>query len=180
MTTDESNTNDLTMAPSSPSADDASAECQLPAELFIAKSQDGSYTPPHPDPTLLQAIKLAAPSDVDNYCRNTYDSTNGFVDTVPYNTNGECGNWQQQYRELHQQRLKELEMMQNGLLDQLQEPPRFISYLCREVATVGNRGCGGLADRMSGTIVCLHYYLHEYLNMIPNRHDIYLLFRSSY
>lgn len=161
MTTDDTNTtNDLTMAPPSTAADDAStadAECQLPTELFIAKSEDGSYTPPHPDPTLLQAIRLAAPSDVENYCRNTYDRTTGFVDTAPYNTNGECGIWQQQYRELHQRRLKELEMMQQGQLDELAEPPRFISYLCREVATVGNRGCGGLADRMSGMYIdCLH------------------------
>ncbi|KAI7882490.1 hypothetical protein K492DRAFT_229934 [Lichtheimia hyalospora FSU 10163] len=163
MTTDDSNVNELEMASPStvddPSTVVADPECQLPPELFIAKSQDGSYTPPHPDPTLLQAIKLAAPGDVDNYCRNTYDRTNGFVDTVPYNVNGECGNWQQQYHTLHQQRLKQLEMMQNGQLDALTEPPRFISYLCREVATVGNRGCGGLADRMSGMISTFFYAL---------------------
>lgn len=124
--------------------------CELPSELFIVSSEDGSYTPPSPDPTLLEAIRHASFNDIDSYCRNVYNPTKGFSDATPYNTRGECGNWQQRYQQLHRQRVEQLELIRQGKVDDVKTPPEFVSYLCREVPVKGNRGCGGLADRMNG------------------------------
>ena len=116
----------------------------------MVSSEDGSYTPPNPDPTLLEAVRHATYNDIDNYCRNVYDPKKGFNSETLYNTNGECGNWQQQYQQLHQQRLEQVELIKQGNIDAVKERPEFVSYLCREVPVKGNRGCGGLADRMNG------------------------------
>lgn len=132
--------------------DNSGESCELPDELVIPESEDGSYTPPGPDPTLLKALQLVAPADKDRYCRDVWDAQRGFTDVMPYNVNGECGNWQQKYTALHQRRLQQLELIRANKLADLEEEPRFISYYCKEVAVNGNRGCGGLADRMSGNV----------------------------
>lgn len=124
--------------------------CELPSELSLVSSEDGTYTPPNPDATLLEAIHHATYNDIDSYCRNVYSPTKGFNDATLYNTHGECGNWQQRYRQLHQERLEQFELIKQGNFDAVKEPPQFVSYLCREVPVKGNRGCGGLADRMNG------------------------------
>ncbi|CDH55753.1 proteophosphoglycan ppg4 [Lichtheimia corymbifera JMRC:FSU:9682] len=133
--------------------------CELPSELFIVSSEDGTYTPPNPDATLLEAIHHATYNDIDSYCRNIYSPTKGFSDATIYNTHGECGNWQQRYQQLHQERLEQFELIKQGKIDAVKEPPQFVSYLCREVPVKGNRGCGGLADRMNGMISTFFYAL---------------------
>ncbi|KAI9319967.1 hypothetical protein BX666DRAFT_2018108 [Dichotomocladium elegans] len=136
------------------------ATCELPNELFIAKSEDGSYTPPAPDPSLLNAVRLIAPEDVEKYCKNAYDPQHGFQDAMTYNVHGECGNWQESYRAQQKQRLEQLEKLKTGdLVNPAKEAPRFISYLCMKVPVNSNRGCGGLADRMSGMISTFFFAL---------------------
>lgn len=126
--------------------------CQLPEALYIPKSEDGTYTPPGPDPTLLKALRGASADDLDYYCRNVYDPVHGFTDVFPYNVNGECGTWQQEFTASQNEKLKQLERMKAGEVLAPEEVPRFASYLCKEVPENGNRGCGGLADRMSGKL----------------------------
>ena len=118
--------------------------------MYINPTEDGTYTPPSPDMSLLNAIHQASPEDIDSYCRNVYDREHGFNAATPYNENGKCGKWQDEYTALHQRRLEQLELIRNGKADELEETPLFISYLCKEVPVNGNRGCGGTADRMSG------------------------------
>ncbi|KAI9277256.1 hypothetical protein BDA99DRAFT_545222 [Phascolomyces articulosus] len=144
-----------------PKEEDTSEEgtCVLPDELYISPTEDGTYTPPHPDTSLLNAIQQASPEDIDYYCKNVYDREYGFDATTPYNEHGECGKWQEEYTALHQRRREQLELIQQGRANEVEEQPLFISYLCKEVPVNGNRGCGGTADRMSGMISTFFYGL---------------------
>ncbi|KAI8139663.1 hypothetical protein BJV82DRAFT_543928 [Fennellomyces sp. T-0311] len=145
--------------PSTAFEDNESDICTLPDELYINPSEDGTYTPPHPDTSLLNAVLKASDEDIESYCRTAYEPEHGFVEAMPYNEKGECGNWQAEYTALHQRRLEELALLKDGKGDELTEPPRFVSYLCKEVPVNGNRGCGGTADRMSGMISTFFYGL---------------------
>ncbi|KAI9306923.1 hypothetical protein BJ944DRAFT_159010 [Cunninghamella echinulata] len=122
--------------------------CQLPSKLWISKSEDNSYTPPHPHASVLKAVELLQKEDYNTYCQH-WDPIKGFDDVIPYNSLGDCGNWQKKYIELHQKRLEQLERIKAGDFESLvhEDRPLYVSYLCKEVVT--NRGCGGLADRMS-------------------------------
>lgn len=126
-------------------------ECRLPSALHMPQSPNGQYTPPAPHESVLRAVKLAHPDDVDAYCQH-WDPVQGFDDVIPYNTHGECGNWQDKYTGLHQQRLEQLERLKSGDIESFShdDTPLYVSYLCKEVPANSNRGCGGLADRMSG------------------------------
>ncbi|KAI7853717.1 hypothetical protein BDC45DRAFT_441728 [Circinella umbellata] len=133
--------------------------CILPDELYISPTEDGTYTPPSPDVSLLNSIRQASPEDIDSYCRNVFDREHGFNAATPYNEDGKCGKWQDEYTALHQRRLEQLELIRDGKADEVEEAPLFISYLCKEVPVNGNRGCGGTADRMSGMISTFFYGL---------------------
>ncbi|KAG0164295.1 hypothetical protein DFQ28_005327 [Apophysomyces sp. BC1034] len=136
-------------------------ECTLPDTIVLATSEDGSYTPPPPDHSLLEAVEYVSETDRAAYCKG-WDPKKGFTDEIPYNVDGECGNWQEKYTALHQRRMEQLERIKAGDFDSFkneQDKPLYISYLCKEVPTVGNRGCGGLADRMSGMISTFFYAL---------------------
>ncbi|KAI9490185.1 hypothetical protein BDB00DRAFT_961212 [Zychaea mexicana] len=133
--------------------------CILPDELYINPSEDGTYTPPGPDTSLLNAIQQASAEDIDSYCRNVFEPEYGFNPATPYNEKGECGTWQEEYTALHQRRLQQMELIRNGQGGDLEEEPLFVSYLCKEVPVNGNRGCGGTADRMSGMISTFFYGL---------------------
>ncbi|CAO3588906.1 unnamed protein product [Absidia cylindrospora] len=135
-------------------------ECRLPSSLHIPSSGKGQYTPPAPHDSVLKAVKLAHQDDIDAYCQH-WDPVQGFDPVIPYNTHGECGNWQDKYTELHQQRLEQLERLKAGDIESFthDDPPLYVSYLCKEVPANSNRGCGGLADRMSGMISTFFYAL---------------------
>ncbi|KAF7731593.1 hypothetical protein EC973_009357 [Apophysomyces ossiformis] len=136
-------------------------DCRLPHKIVITQSEDGSYTPPAPHQSLLEAVNYVEKTDYAAYCAS-WDPSHGFSDEFPYNVDGECGNWQKKYTELHQRRMEQLERIKSGDLEDFKnekDKPRYISYLCKEVPTNGNRGCGGLADRMSGMISTFFYAL---------------------
>ncbi|KAI8096348.1 uncharacterized protein BX664DRAFT_355719 [Halteromyces radiatus] len=134
-------------------------ECRLPSKLFI-KSEKGLYSPPDPHPSVLKALQFVTEEDYNAYCQN-WDPLKGFTDVIPYNTREECGNWQKKYQELHEQRLEQLERLKAGDFESFShdDKPLYVSYLCKEVPTNSNRGCGGLADRMSGMISTFFYAL---------------------
>ncbi|KAI8391809.1 uncharacterized protein BYT42DRAFT_558149 [Radiomyces spectabilis] len=135
-------------------------KCQLPSKIMLPMSPDGTYSPPSPDDSLLKVLEYVAPDDYDKYCQS-WDPVSGFTDEIPYNKNGECGTWQAKYRALHERRLEQLERLKAGDLESFQheDKPMFISYYCKEVPKNSNRGCGGLADRMSGMISTFFYGL---------------------
>ncbi|CAO3619989.1 unnamed protein product [Cunninghamella blakesleeana] len=132
--------------------------CQLPKKLWIPKSEDNTYTPPFPHESVLKALELVPQQDYNEYCQH-WDPEKGFDDEIPYDSLGKCGNWQKKYKELHEKRLEQLERIKAGDYDSLvhEDRPLYVSYLCKQVVT--NRGCGGLADRMSGMISTLFYAL---------------------
>jgi hypothetical protein len=126
-------------------------QCRLPTSLFIPKSNDGQYTPPGPHASVLKALAFVTKDDYDSYCQH-WDPVKGFDDVIPYNVHGECGNWQKKYQELHERRLEQLERLKADDIESFSHDdiPVYVSYLCKEVPANSNRGCGGLADRMSG------------------------------
>ncbi|KAI8991276.1 hypothetical protein BDF20DRAFT_909080 [Mycotypha africana] len=140
-------------------------KCYLPNELKIRKSEDGTYTPPSPHYSLLRAVHFASNEEYQKYCQ-LYDTVlDTFSDVWPYNQNGECGNWQKQYIGLHKKNMKMLKNYQAGIFPDkkdaamIENRPRFVSYICKEVPKDSNRGCGGLADRMGGMISTFFYAL---------------------
>ncbi|KAG1149119.1 hypothetical protein G6F37_000782 [Rhizopus arrhizus] len=137
-------------------------QCQLPNEILIEKPTDGSYAPPSPHPSLLQAVGYASRDEYENYCKQYDETQGGFTDEWKYNKDGECGNWQEKYIKLHKKNMNILEKYKNDEFPsdiKVEERPRFISYLCKEVPKDSNRGCGGLADRMGGMISTFFYAL---------------------
>ncbi|KAI9281529.1 hypothetical protein BY458DRAFT_531462 [Sporodiniella umbellata] len=123
--------------------------------------KDGSYAPPAPHHSLLSAVQAMSKEAYGSYCRQYDPTQGGFSSVWQYNSQGECGHWQQDYIELHQKSLRILERYQQGDFSrvQVETKPRFASYLCKEVAKHSNRGCGGLADRMGGMISTFLYAL---------------------
>lgn len=138
---------------------DTSGKCTLPSALVLPKSEDGSYTPTSPQSTILNILSAVPADDYDQYCRG-WHQLNTRNPPYNYNRNGECGNWQEKYIALHKHRLNQLEALKAHNYKQLdgQDRPTYIAYKCIQVATNGNRGCGGLADRMSGKEVLLMFY----------------------
>ncbi|KAI8142183.1 hypothetical protein BJV82DRAFT_615859 [Fennellomyces sp. T-0311] len=132
--------------------------CMLDVDTIIPESDDGSYTPPSPDPTLLQAINQASGEDYNNYCSSWNPST-GFENAKEENT---CGVWQEQYYDLHQQRLEQLQRLKAGDFESFghESKPEYVSYICAsDPKNRGSHGCGGLADRMNGMVSTFFYAL---------------------
>ncbi|KAG0174484.1 hypothetical protein DFQ28_008785 [Apophysomyces sp. BC1034] len=132
---------------------EASDEGANPSCTEIPPSEDGSYTPPSPDPTLQLALQRISPADYDTYCARSFDAKP---------EEQECGTWQNRYTALHERRLEQLERLKAGdfLSFQHEDSPRYVSYLCKEDPYHrGSRSCGGLADRMSGMISTFFYAL---------------------
>ncbi|KAI8327991.1 hypothetical protein BC941DRAFT_445874 [Chlamydoabsidia padenii] len=138
----------------------ADGECRLPSAIVIPKSDHNQYTPPGPHSSVLKALEHVAKDDYDSYCKH-WDPVKGFDDVIPYNTRGECGVWQKKYQELHERRLEQMERLKAGDIESFShdDTPKYVSYLCKEVPANSNRGCGGLADRMSGMISTFFYAL---------------------
>ncbi|ORZ15368.1 hypothetical protein BCR42DRAFT_416951 [Absidia repens] len=113
--------------------------------------------------SLLQALSYVSDQDFNNYC-DSWDSEYGFSDDLHLN-NQDCGNWQDAFSTLQQQRLQELEQLktkiaENESLLNSDDVPAFVSYVCQEDPMHrGSRSCGGLADRMSGMISTFFYAL---------------------
>ncbi|KAL0074714.1 hypothetical protein J3Q64DRAFT_1777345 [Phycomyces blakesleeanus] len=135
-------------------------KCELPRKITIAPSGDETYSPPPTDASLLKAISFVTKSEYEDYCQQ-WDPATGFTDAEPYNTRGECGTWQEKYTALHKHRLEQLELIKSGDLQGFTDSdrPTYISYVCKEVPANSNRGCGGLADRMSGMISTFFFAL---------------------
>ncbi|ORX51186.1 hypothetical protein DM01DRAFT_1384444 [Hesseltinella vesiculosa] len=134
--------------------------CKLPTRLDIPGTQDARYTPPSPDVSLLKILQQVPTDEYQQYCQH-WDPVYGFDDDIPYNVNGECGNWQKRYEDLHSQRMEQLERLKAGDFESFahDDKPRYISYFCKKVPENSNRGCGGLADRMSGMISTFFFAL---------------------
>ncbi|KAG2186502.1 hypothetical protein INT44_002724 [Umbelopsis vinacea] len=128
-------------------------KCTLPSSLALPQSEDGSYTPTSPHYTILDILSAVPEQDYSKYCQG-WRVLNSANPPYKYNLNGECGNWQNNYIALHKKRLEQLKALEAHNYGQLQvqDKPQYIVYKCIQVATNGNRGCGGLADRMSGMI----------------------------
>ena len=135
-------------------SDDPQAEvtrsCMFDVDTMIPESPDGSYTPPPPDATLLQAINKASGEDYNDYC-DSWNPSTGFEQAEEEENT--CGPWQADYYDLHQQRLEQLQRLKAGDFESFghESPPAYVSYLCAsDPKNRGSHGCGGLADRMNG------------------------------
>lgn len=126
------------------------SSCMLDVDTLIPPTADGSYTPPAPDASLLDAVNKASGYDYNQYC-NHWHANHGFYDDIT-TYKEQCGTWHDDYISLHQQRIQQYQRFQDGELDVLEkEHPGYVSYVCHEDPLHrGSRGCGGLADRMNG------------------------------
>lgn len=125
-------------------------------------SPDGTYTPPTPHNSLVRAVGFASNQEYQEYCQLYDTEVGGFSDEWPYNKEGECGNWQERYTNLHKTDLAYLEQYKEGIFPKdidVENRPKFVSYLCKEVPKNSNRGCGGLADRMGGKWIYLLFFI---------------------
>lgn len=131
-------------------------QCHIPPIIKIPKSPDGSYTPPAIHPTLTRAVDFATDNEYQDFCEKYDPVLETYTDQWTYNEDGECGNWQEQYTKLHKHNMEMLEKYKlyefpaSDNLEEINNRPKFISYICEEVPKNSNRGCGGLADRMGG------------------------------
>ncbi|KAF7722281.1 hypothetical protein EC973_003465 [Apophysomyces ossiformis] len=119
----------------------------------VPRSEDGSYTPPPPDPTLQLVLEKVDPVDYRTYCARSLNAEIHIED---------CGTWQSRYTSLHERRLEQLERLKAGDFRSFQheDRPRYVSYLCEEDEYHRpSRSCGGLADRMGGMISTFFYAL---------------------
>ncbi|CAO3693501.1 unnamed protein product [Umbelopsis ramanniana] len=131
-------------------------KCNLPPKLTFPVSEDGTYTPTDPHPSLRQILTFVKPEDHDHYCEQWKQLADKENATAAYDRNmqDQCGNWQEKYKRLHQRRTRQLEQMKNGDLDErnYEDRPKFISYICASLGGYHHSGCGGLADRMMGMV----------------------------
>jgi hypothetical protein len=129
-------------------------QCGLPPKLTFPVSEDGTYTPTDPHPSLRQIVTFVKPEDHDHYCEQWKQLADLENATAAYDRNiqDQCGNWQEKYKRLHQRRTRQLEQMKKGDLDEknYEDRPKFISYICASLGGYHHSGCGGLADRMMG------------------------------
>ena len=127
-------------------------KCFLPKLMDMPKSPDGTYSPPAPHQSLVRAVAFASNEEYQDYCKKYDPILGAYTDEWKYNENGECGNWQEKYTQLHHKDRAILEKYQQGDFPDIDvaERPKFISYICKMVPKDSNRGCGGLADRMGG------------------------------
>lgn len=149
----EDNVQETTSHNNNPQLKEEESRCYLPSTINIPESGDGSYTPPPVHPSLVRAVGYASNDEFQSFCQKYDKELETFTDTWPYNENGECGNWQEHYTQLHAKNRQLLEKYKKGEFPQdidIDKRPRFISYICKEVPKDSNRGCGGLADRMGG------------------------------
>ncbi|OZJ03133.1 hypothetical protein BZG36_03864, partial [Bifiguratus adelaidae] len=134
--------------------------CYLPQDMAIPASEDGTYTPPAPDQSLADFLRKVSESTYDTYCQEWHRRQTIPPEQYDYNRRGECGSWQKDYIQLHQQGLSHLQDLKAGVLSQKDGTRhKYLAYVCNDVATGGNRGCGGLADRMSGMISTFFFAL---------------------
>lgn len=125
----------------------------MPNKILIEQPRDGSYSPPSPHISLLQAVSHATNEEFQSYCKKYNENQGGFTDEWKYNEKGECGNWQNKYIKLHKRNMAILKQYKKDEFSnkiKIKDRPKFVSYLCKEVPKNSNRGCGGLADRMGG------------------------------
>lgn len=142
----------------------------------MPESADGTYTPPSPHQSLVHAVGFASNQEYQDYCKLYDAELGGFTDEWPYNQNGECGNWQERYSSLHKKNMELLEEYKDGNFPKdidVENRPKFISYICKEVPTTSNRGCGGLADRMGGNVLLFPYNHDACIKHFTSRYDFY-------
>lgn len=149
------------------------SSCMLDVDTLIPPTADGSYTPPPPDASLLDAVHKASGYDYNQYCDNWHANHGFHDDTETYKD--ECGTWHSSYMSLHQQRIQQYLRFQDGELDVLEkEHPGYVSYVCHEDPLHrGSRGCGGLADRMNGE--CILHPAGCHTEPCKFRHGIHVL-----
>jgi hypothetical protein len=131
-------------------------QCSLPPKLTLPISEDGTYTPTDPHPSLRNILTFVKPQDHDIYCEQWNQLADAEVATASYDHHikKECGNWQEKYKRLQQRRTKQLEQLKQGDLDErnYEDRPKFIAYICANLGGFHHSGCGGLADRMMGKL----------------------------
>ncbi|KAI9316436.1 hypothetical protein BX666DRAFT_1858904 [Dichotomocladium elegans] len=125
---------------------------------MIIPEVNGSYTPPAPDRTLLEALDKVSAYDYNRYCES-WNPEHGFPDDDGSTKNsGTCGTWQADYIALHRRRLYEYDRIKELTNDT--SPPTFVSYVCHEDPRHRvSKSCGGLADRMNGMVSTFFYAL---------------------
>ncbi|KAI9024947.1 hypothetical protein CLU79DRAFT_790398 [Phycomyces nitens] len=136
-------------------------QCGFPGQIPIPESEDGSYTPPPPDATLYSALKYVSHEDQLAFC-SLVNSQKGLVDAkLEDSGNDRCGIWKTRYTALHEKRLEQLERLKAGDFESFrhEENPRYVGYTCQVDKKNPRRGCGGLADRMSGMVSTFFYAL---------------------
>ncbi|OAD80504.1 hypothetical protein PHYBLDRAFT_61555 [Phycomyces blakesleeanus NRRL 1555(-)] len=139
-----------------------SIQCGFSEQIPIPESEEGSYTPPPPDATLYSALKYVSQEDQLSFCSQV-NSHKGFVDGKLDDVKEDsCGTWMARYTALHEKRLEQLERLKAGDYESFshEDRPRYVGYLCQVDKNNPRRGCGGLADRMSGR------NLKQYLTLI--------------
>lgn len=139
--------------------------CTLPLSLDIPKPEDGSYAPPQVHSSVLEVVSLLSIDEQQAYCKHWRQVLMAKPnDEYNYNRNGECGTWQDEYIKLHKRNLQRFQDMKKGNLELGPgiDQAKFAVYMCVDVAKNGHRGCGGLADRMSGKLF-FWVYLLEYV-----------------
>ncbi|KAL0088187.1 hypothetical protein J3Q64DRAFT_1813217 [Phycomyces blakesleeanus] len=135
----------------------------IPVKRYIPipESEEGSYTPPPPDATLYSALKYVSQEDQLSFCSQV-NSHKGFVDGKLDDVKEDsCGTWMARYTALHEKRLEQLERLKAGDYESFshEDRPRYVGYLCQVDKNNPRRGCGGLADRMSGMVSTFFYAL---------------------
>lgn len=135
-------------------------QCSLPPKLMLPMSEDETYTPPDPDPSLRKILTFVRPEDHDIYCEQfkRLDDAEAVTNLYDHHINKECGNWQEKYTRLQNRRARQLEQLKKGDLDErnYEDRPRFIAYICSNLGQYHRSACGGLADRMMGELLELY------------------------
>ncbi|ORX46525.1 hypothetical protein DM01DRAFT_1339532 [Hesseltinella vesiculosa] len=134
--------------------------CRFTADNMIFPLENSNYTQFQPDDTLRQVLDYVSDADFNKYC-DQWDPVYGMSGHLEMsNENENCGAWQQEFAQLQQQRLQQLDRFRAGTLKSPKDVPRFASYLCQEDPQHrGSHGCGGLADRMIGIVSTFFYAL---------------------
>ncbi|KAJ2957618.1 hypothetical protein NQZ79_g6709 [Umbelopsis isabellina] len=131
-------------------------QCSLPPKLMLPMSEDETYTPPDPDPSLRKILTFVRPEDHDIYCEQFKQLADVETATNLYDHHlkKQCGNWQEKYKRLQNRRALQLEQLKKGDLDErnYEDRPRFIAYICANLGQYHRSACGGLADRMMGMV----------------------------
>ncbi|OZJ01477.1 hypothetical protein BZG36_05637 [Bifiguratus adelaidae] len=159
--------------------------CYLPQDLAIPPSEDGSYTPPPPDTSLVHFLRQVSDEDWLEYCTQWHRRQTTPPEEYEYNRHGECGTWQEDYIQLHNKGIATLQLLKSGTsIAEDGNPVKYVSYVCNDVSR-SFKACGGLADRMCGMISTFFFalltgrtylaYWHE-----TNPHPLEYIFEHPY